>query len=92
MRFLHRTPDPFPRPKDVPNLPQADAERALEALRRMTVIDLASVHTGAGSHGSHGTRWYVWLDITGRRLTLAEWAAEWLKKHPTVKAGRKEGA
>jgi hypothetical protein len=90
MRFLHHTHDPFPpfpRPKDIPDLPQADAERALETLRRMTVIDLASVYTAAGSHGS---RWYVWLDITGRRLTLAEWAAEWLKNHPQQQ--QQEGA
>ena len=89
MRLFQRRPDPkpFPQSKDLPGVPPAEAERALDALRRMTVIDIASVYT---AHGSYGTRWQVWLDITQRRLTLAEWADEWLTKHPRPTIG--EGA
>lgn len=87
MRFLHRSPDLFPPVKDLrrdlPDLSLIEANRALEALRRMISIDIASVYTPAGSHG---TRWNVWLDVTRRRLTLAEWAAEWLAKHPAPRS------
>ena len=92
--LFHRGHDPFPRPKDLPGIPPSEAARALDVLRRMTIIDVASVYTSAGLHG---TRWQVWLDVTRRRLTLAEWATEWLAKHPaptspTSRADQMEGA
>ena len=89
--LFHCGPEPFPRPKDLPGIPPDEAMRALDALRRMTVIDVASVYTSAGSHG---TRWQVWLDVTHRRLTLTEWADEWLRKHPrpAISGQSKEGA
>ena len=95
MRFPHCSPDPFPRPKDLhrdlPSIPPAEAERAIEALRRMTTIAIASVYTSAGSNH---TRWQVWLDITRRHLTLAEWADEWLLNHPSpaISEQSREGA
>ena len=85
--FLHRSKQAerptFPATKDLlkdlPDLPSAEAERALDALRRMISVDIASVYTSAGSHD---TSWQVWLEVTRRRLTLAAWASEWLAKHP----------
>lgn len=87
--FLHRSPDPFPRPTDLPGIPPDEAARALEALRRMISIDIAKVYTARGPKGWY---WQVWLDITWRRLTLAEWADEWLRKHPRPAIRETEGA
>jgi hypothetical protein len=83
MPLFHRGPDQFPPIKDLrrdlPDVSVIEANRALEALRRHIVIDVARVYI---AHDSHGRYWQVWLDVTQRRMTLAEWATEWLARHP----------
>lgn len=59
----------------VPGLDTVTAHRALSALRALVHSELATVYSPAGSHG---TRYNVWLEVSWRRLTLAEWVAEWL--------------
>lgn len=64
----------FPSTDDLCNLSLDDAQLALDALRILVKMELADVYTSAGSND---TRWNVWLNITGRRVPLPEWAAEW---------------
>lgn len=66
----------FPTHENLTHLSRDDAERALSALRVLVKHELATVYTGAGSHD---LRWYVWLELTRRRVPLPEWAAEWVK-------------
>lgn len=65
----------FPSWCDLPDIPKDAARRALSALHTLVRAELATVYSPAGSHG---TRWNVWLEVTCRRLTLAEWTREWL--------------
>lgn len=66
----------FPTHENLTHLSRDDAERALSALRVLVKHELASVYTGAGSHD---TRWYVWMNLTRRRVPLEEWATVWLE-------------
>ncbi len=66
----------FPSHKDLTNLSRDDAETALAALRVLVARELASVYTSAGSNE---TRWNVWMELTRRRIPLAEWATTWLE-------------
>lgn len=72
--MAHKRPT-FPDHRNLTHLSRDDAETALAALRVLVKRDLATVYTGAGSHD---LRWYVFLNLSMRRLTLAEWAEQWL--------------
>ena len=65
----------FPDHRNLTNLSRDEAELALAALRVLVKHELVKVYTGAGSHD---TRWYVWLELSRRRVPLQDWASEWI--------------
>jgi hypothetical protein len=74
IRFMQHRPE-FPGVADLPNLTPDDAQRALNALRRLERAALVDVYSSAGSND---TRWNVWSNIQWRRIPLQEWATQWL--------------
>ena len=81
--FMQHRPE-FPGVTDLPNLSRDDAQRALEALRRLERAELADVYSSAGSND---TRWNVWINLSWRRVPLQEWAAQWLAEQDTTPTG-----
>ena len=84
--FMHHRPE-FPSVADLPTLAPEDAQRVLDALRKLEQAELVDVYS---SSGSDDTKWNVWSNIRWCRIPLPEWAAEWLATQESDSPDSKE--